>query len=209
MKSRTKLPYVSEEDYLAAEEKATIRHEYVDGAVFAMSGSTDAHNSISGNIFAFIHSRLRGGPCRAYINDMKVRIQVAKSYYYPDVMVSCEGYDAKSVSKSNPVLLVEVLSRSTAQIDRREKLIAYKKIPSLSEYVIVYQDRQQIELYRRVIDGWELLVLRGDDDEVVLESLPDGPLNIPISTIYEGCDPPAIVKESETEYGLDFETVDY
>jgi Uma2 family endonuclease len=202
MRNPTKLRRISEAEYLLAEESSTVRHEFVDGYVFAMSGSTDAHNIVSGNIFGFIHGHLRGGPCRAYTNDMKVKIESARSFYYPDVMVTCEQFQAKTVLKTEPVLLVEVLSPSTAAIDRREKLIAYQKIETLKEYLVVHQDRQQVELYRKEADGqWSVIVLTAGD-ELVLESLPTGPISLPFTTIYEGYNPPSRVKEDELTYDL-------
>jgi len=200
MPRRTKMRFMSEEEYLQAEEKSSIRHEYVDGCVFAMSGATDAHNIVCGNIFAAIYAHVRGTGCRAYINDMKVRIQSQKRYYYPDIMVSCEPFDAKSVIKTGPCLLIEVLSPSTTQIDKREKLVAYQKIASLQEYVIVYQDRQKVELYRRVShEHWDVILLRQGED-LVLESLANGHLQLPFDTIYEGYQPPGRVKEDESCY---------
>jgi Uma2 family endonuclease len=193
---------MTEEAYLAAEAKAKVRHEYVDGYVFAMSGSTDAHNVICGNIFSFIHRHLRGSSCRAYINDMKVRIQSARSYYYPDIMVTCEPFDADTVFKRSPVLLIEVLSPSTASKDRREKLIAYQKISELKEYLIVHQKKQQVELYRRISETeWELIIQSGDS-EITLESLPKGPMKLPFALIYESSNTPFRVKEGESEYGF-------
>lgn len=191
---------MSEDAYLAAEEKGTVRHEYVKGRVFAMPGSSDAHNVVCGNLFSFIHSQLRDSQCRAYMNDMKVRIETAKSYYYPDIAITCESFEAKSVFKCSPVILIEVLSPSTAQIDRREKLIAYQAITSLQEYLLVSQDRQMVELYRRISgDDWELFVL-GVNDELVLQSFPQQPLQIPFSIIYENYNPPIRIKEDQAFY---------
>jgi Uma2 family endonuclease len=203
MPDRTnKLKLLREDEYLCLEEQAAIKHEYVDGNIFAMSGSSEAHNLITVNIISLLHLHLHGTPCRVFSSDMKVRIESAKSYYYPDVMVSCEPYEAKSVFKSNPVLLVEVLSPSTAPIDKREKMIAYTKIESLKEYVIVHQDRQRVEIYRRQSDGWELITVNSGQ-QLKLESVPKGPLAVPLSTIYEGCSPPSRVKEETGFYDLE------
>lgn len=193
---------MTEEEYLAFEEKSDIRHEYVDGHIFAMTGASDAHNVICLNLGAFIHGHLRGGPCLAYMNDMKVRIESGKRYYYPDIMVSCEAFAPKGVHKSKPVLIVEILSQSTKQTDLREKLVAYQNIPSLMEYVVVYQDRQQLQAYRRIDNNnWELEVLiRGDT--LTLSSL-QKPLVVPLDIIYERYDPPSRVKEDEAEYDFD------
>lgn len=193
-------PRMTEEEYLRAEESAKVRHEYVNGFVFSMSGSTDAHNIICGNLFYVIYGHLGDSHCHVYSNDMKVRIESAKSYYYPDIMVSCEQFEAKSVFKTAPVLLVEVLSPSTASIDRREKLIAYERIESVKEYVVVYQDRQQVELYSKNSNNeWELVEFGGDDN-LILKSLPCGDLIIPFGKIYRGYNPPRRVKEEESTY---------
>jgi Uma2 family endonuclease len=197
---RVPMHYMTEEEYLLAEESASVRREYVDGHVFAMTGATDAHNLICGNVFALMHGYLRGTECRAYYNDMKVRIQSTTSFYYPDIMVSCEPFEAKNVFKSSPVLLLEVLSPSTKHIDRREKLVAYQKIASLREYVIVDQDRKKVEVYSRQLNReWEFTVVTGEQ-HLMLESLPNGPLSLSLSAIYEGYEPPSRVQESESSY---------
>lgn len=202
MARHKKYQLMTEEEYLRFEERARIRHEYVAGHVFAMTGSTDAHNLICGNIFTEIHVHLRGGPCRAYMNDMKARIQSRNSYYYPDIMVSCEAFESKSVFKDQPVLLIEILSPSTKQIDLREKLVAYQSIPSLKEYVVVHQDRQQIEVHRRTDSGsWEFELL-SQEQNLVLRSLPDNPLALTFQAIYGDYSPPSRVKEEEEEYDL-------
>lgn len=194
---------ISEQEFLRLESESSIKHEFVQGHVFAMSGATAAHNVIAGNLFAALHSALRGSPCRAYMSDMKVRIAAAHSYYYPDLMVTCETFDRKSVFMSNPVLLVEVLSPGTAQIDRREKLIAYQKIESLVEYVLLHQDRQRFEMYRRGDDGDWLILTGESDDDLIFASVGSGELTIPMSSIYEGCVPPHRVKEQDEEYCWD------
>lgn len=202
MTIRKKDNLMTEEEYLRREGSATIRHEYVEGYVFAMTGATEAHNVICGNIFTFLHGRLSGGPCRAFINDMKVNVKSARAYYYPDIMVTCEPFDAKSVYKSAPVLLVEVLSPSTSAIDRREKLIAYQKLQTLKEYLIVHQDRQQVEIHQRTSErNWECLIVT-PGDELLLESLPGGPVSLSFELIYRGYDPPRRVKEIEEDYEL-------
>ena len=197
-----KLRLMTEDEYLSFEESARLRHEYVCGHVFAMTGSTDAHNLICGNLFATIHAHLRGGTCRAYMNDMKVRLQSKQSYYYPDIMVSCESFESKSVFKEKPVLLIEVLSPSTKQIDLREKLVAYQGISSLKEYVVVHQDRQQIDVYRRIDnDNWEISILSREQG-LILRSMPGDALSMSFDTIYGEYSPPSRVKEEEGEYAL-------
>ncbi len=210
MVERAHIGFMTEEEYLKAEERSTIRHEYVNGWVFAMSGSTEAHNVIAGNLYSVLHSHLRGTPCRAFHVDMKVRIDFATSYYYPDLMVTCEPFEAKSVFKQSPVLLVEVLSPSTLSVDTREKLIAYRTISSLKQYVIVHQKKQLVEVHSRVSElEWEVTTLTGDSD-LVLDSIPNGPLKVQFSTIYDGYNPPHRVKEDEEVYEwADFSDVPY
>ncbi len=200
MVRQSKSRSLSEDEYLLAEANGKIRHEYVDGHVFAMTGASEAHNLICTNLLVAIHQQLQDGPCRVYGNDMKVRIESVRSYYYPDIVVTCEPFDAKSVFKSAPVLLIEVLSPATSAIDRREKMMAYKKIVGLKEYLIVYQDRQRLELFRRTSSKEWIEIMAGVGEEIVLESLPNGVFSIPLSIIYKGYNPPVRVKESEAAY---------
>jgi len=191
---------MSVEDYLKLEESANRKNEYVRGQIFAMSGAAEAHNVICSNIHAFLHTSLRGTGCRAFMADMKVRVESADSFYYPDIMVTCEPYDGKSVFKSAPTLIVEVLSASTRQIDRREKLVAYRQLDSLWHYVLVHQQRALIEHYKRISqDQWEIQTLQ-KTDELRLDGIAEKTLCLPVSTIYEDVVLPFIVKEEEEEY---------
>jgi Uma2 family endonuclease len=176
---------LSVEEYLAREEKSEIRHEYVAGYVFAMAGATDAHNIIAGNVHARVRPHLRRSGCRVYMVDMKLRVEAVDAFYYPDVMVTCEAFAAKSVFKSKPILLVEVLSPGTALTDRREKLSAYFKLKSLIEYVLISQDKRQVEVYRRDKRGKVQMLVLGADNEVRFESLPNGALTLTMDDIYE------------------------
>src|SRR6266508_990801 len=118
--------YVSVEDYLAAEEKSDIRHEYLGGFVYAMAGETRAHNTITGNLYVAIHQHLRGGPCKLYVNDIRVNflLQQDEYYYYPDLVVTCDPRDTHPRFIRRPKLLIEISSESTERIDRREKFFA-------------------------------------------------------------------------------------
>lgn len=179
---------LSEAEYLAMEEESRIRHEFVNGEMYAMSGGTQRHNRIALNMAAALLSALRGKPCQVFVNDVKLNVARGEAYYYPDLMVVCgESYrtagDAKSVT--DPVLVVEVLSPSTENIDRREKLAAYRRLRSLVEYVLISQDQRQVEIYRRQGDiGWFYLSFEADDD-VMLSSLD---ITVPIPDIYAGTD---------------------
>lgn len=179
-----KLQPLSEEVYLDTERHSSVKHEYVDGQVYALAGAADRHNRIAGNLFF----RLRGAagvePCRVYMNDMKVRIQndLTSRFYYPDVMVTCDPDDTEDYFKTSPCLLAEVLSPSTQGTDRREKLLAYQSIPSLTHYLIVEPEMRFVELYRRDERGWWYHEFRNDG--VVKLGCPV--LELPLEHIYEG-----------------------
>jgi len=133
---------------------------------------------------------------------MKVRVEVSDCFYYPDLMVTCEPFEAKSVYKASPVLIVEVLSPSTRQIDRREKLVAYQLLSSLQEYAIVHQSKPLVELYRKQEDGkWTVSMLR-TFDALQLESLPNKSFDVPVREIYEDLDLSSLVEESAEDYEL-------
>jgi Uma2 family endonuclease len=171
MMSNPKLSRLSEQEYLQGELASEIRHEYVDGQVYAMAGAGEAHNLIAGNIFARLRDFARGGPCRVFISDMKLHVQTWKAYYYPDVMVTCDPSDSHSQFKERPSLVVEVLSPGTESTDRREKMLAYRTLPSLREYLLVATDQRHVERYRRdEHDEWQLVAL-GQGEALLLESI--------------------------------------
>ncbi len=147
------------EQYLELEETATTRHEFVDGFMFAMAGATKFHNVITGNIYAKARIAVRSkANCGAYMENVKLRTPNGVGYY-PDVVVSCDD-DVNHLLIINPCLIVEVLSDSTEDIDRGEKLFNYQKIPSLKMYVLVRQDKKFLECYKRNAAGtWEYSIL--------------------------------------------------
>ncbi len=157
------LQLLSMDAYLDLEAKSAVRHEFVGGRIFSMVGATQAHDSIVVNLTVMIGSAVKNSKCRAYSSDMKVKIEATGSLYYPDLMVSCEPFSAKSVFIESPCLIVEVLSPSTSDIDRREKLLAYQTLPALSEYMIVYQEERRVEVYRRVQNSWKVSAYAGHD----------------------------------------------
>jgi Uma2 family endonuclease len=178
---------LSVEEYLRREEcSTTCKHEYVNGQVFAMTGSTRRHNIISGNIFSILRDFVKGTPCRAFIGDVKARVEAANCFYYPDAMVSCaDDSDDTEVYTDCPVLIVEVLSPSTSQIDRREKLVNYRLIPSLNEYLVIHQRRKCVQLYRKSENGdWSTSKIEAGT--VCLLSMPKGELRLEIDEIYDG-----------------------
>ncbi len=158
------------QEYFAFEETTPLKHEYLDGVIYAMVGATDRHNLIAGNIFAALRVRRPPG-CQVFTMAMKLRVKSAAGefYYYPDVLVSCSEVDRDRLFREQPVLLIEVASPSTLRIDRGEKLNNYRQVPSLVEYAIIHQDQPLIEAYRRRND-WSREVLKPDQD-LVLESV--------------------------------------
>lgn len=162
------------EEYLSLERSASIKSEFQDGQIFAMTGASREHNLISGNIYRELSQQLKSRPCEAYINDMRVKAAKARSYHYPDVAVVCgkpEFEDAQVDTLLNPTLLIEVLSPSTEAYDRGGKFAHYRKIPSLREYLLVMQDQPGIERYQRQGEVWILSEALGLEANVALESI--------------------------------------
>lgn len=149
---------MSADDFLAWDAQQTIKHEFVRGEVFAMAGAGEAHVTLSLNVAMALRQHLHGSPCRTFITDMKLRVEAANAFYYPDVMVTCSHADAgDAMVKREPVLLVEVLSSSTAAYDRGEKFAAYRQIRSLREYLLIDPDTRRCDLFRLGTDGlWVL-----------------------------------------------------
>jgi Uma2 family endonuclease len=155
--------YVSVEEYLEGERGSQLRHEYVEGHVYAMAGASDDHNRIAGNIFSFLHSALRGKLCEPFISDMKAKIpaQFASAFYYPDVMVACDPTDQEKYYREHPVVIVEVLSPETRRTDEREKAIAYRLVSSVQVYLLVEQDRLRLTVLHRAENDWRREVIEG------------------------------------------------
>jgi Uma2 family endonuclease len=174
-------------DYLAFDSRSQLRHEYVGGRIYAMTGGTMRHNRVSGNIFRALSERLDGGPCQVFINDMKLHVQAADSVYYPDVFVYCEASTAADEKVAqDATLVVEVLSESSAGIDRREKLVAYQKLPGLRAYWIVSQSEQSVEVHSRDAEGrWQALAY-GVGESIAVEWISPEP--VALKTIYAGTD---------------------
>jgi Uma2 family endonuclease len=155
MQPQSKTSYLSVQDYLAGELESDVRHEYVDGEVYAMVGASDRHGLISLNLASLFSQRLPDR-CQVFMSDMKVRIQTAERevFYYPDVLVSCDSRDRETYYRQYPCLVLEVLSPHTERIDRFEKSLFYRQLETLQEYVLVSQDYRQLEIFRRA-DQWK------------------------------------------------------
>jgi len=166
-----KLRRLSVAEYLDAEKDSPVRHEYVDGQIFAMAGASDRHNRISINLTSRLDDKLGDGPCEVFMADMKAWVSETV-YYYPDVVVACDGPGADAYYRKQPRLIIEVSSPATERIDRSEKLLAYKQVKSLKEYVIVSQVRVRVEVFRRGRgDRWSSQVLTNLSDELRLEAV--------------------------------------
>lgn len=170
------------EEYLQGELASNIRHEFFDGKVYAMAGAGERHNLIAGNIFSALRPQTRGSECRLLIADMKLHIAELQRFYYPDILLSCDLTDNNAYYKEHPCLIVEVLSPSTQDIDRREKLHAYQGIPSLQEYMLVSQDKIHIEIYQRISNKWQLTRLNSLEEKINLTCLKTA---LKLRTIYE------------------------
>lgn len=176
--------YYDESRYLDNERLAPVKHEYVAGEVFAMAGASKRHGTLAGNAFIALRQHLRGKPCGVWMADMKVRVQADSAYYYPDVVVTWApddlGADAPRDHLASPRLVVEVLSESTEPVDRREKLLSYRRLASLEEYVLVDQNRAWVEVFRRTAGGWTQDIY--ETGEVV--SLASVGLEVPMAELY-------------------------
>jgi Uma2 family endonuclease len=175
---------LSVEEYLEFEEMSTTKHEYIGGELYAMTGATKRHNVICVNVAIALAVHVRGGPCRAYVEAVKVRLTVKgeEIFYYPDVSVACGPQDLDKVFVTDPKLIVEVLSPSTERTDRGEKALNYREIPTLEEYVLIDQRKLEVTLCRRS-DDWRPQVLTRPDAEAQLRSIA---FTLPLGRIYDG-----------------------
>ena len=159
-------------EYQKLDAASEVRHEFVNGEVYAMAGATGNHNRISLNVAAELHQALKGKPCEPFTVDMKLRIELGMDEigYYPDVMVVCDPEDRNQLFRSAPTVIFEVLSKSTRRIDTREKLLAYQAIPSLQVYVMLEQTCKRAMIHRRSNNWWPEIV-EGDDALVTLDEI--------------------------------------
>lgn len=168
-------PLATVQDYLDGEQATEVKHEYLAGQIVAMGEASDRHGLIAGALHAALLPAARRKACQLFIADMKVRVDHdGESYfYYPDLLLSCQPDDRESAYyRRHPCLLVEVLSPSTERIDSREKLLAYRLLPSLREYLLLRQDRVQADLYQRSDAGrWQHHTFTQPDDVLALRCL--------------------------------------
>ncbi len=168
---------ISFSEYLELEEKAEAKHEYHDGFVWAMAGGSPNHNNICGNLYSSLSSVLRGkeGNCRPFMSDLKVYIESVNRGVYPDAMVVCDGLEFHGKRKdviTNPKLIVEVLSPSTAAFDRGAKFRFYKSLPSFREYILVHQDQPFVEgYYWEDREHWRIAHAIGLEENIYVHSI--------------------------------------
>jgi Uma2 family endonuclease len=174
--------YMTPQEYLEWEKNQELRHEYIDGEVFAMTGGTKPHNRIAFNLATALDGFLEEKGCDVYIADVKVQLSPSGPYHYPDVVVTCDARDKESIDLVQyPSLIVEVLSPSTEAFDRGKKFTRYRQLSSLQEYVLIESDDIGVECFRRNAEG--LWVLQGYSvgDIVSLESIG---FSIPVEKLY-------------------------
>jgi Uma2 family endonuclease len=185
--------WIKPEEYLALEEKATTKHEYLDGVVYAwqgfvpeaMAGGSRAHNQVIQNLVVALRSTLKPGRCQVYASDVRLQVAARRAYFYPDVAVTCSAAESAAAAGqasefSEPCVIFEVLSDSTEAFDRGEKFDTYKQIPTLEEYVLLAPRDRRIEVFRRA-SGWTGSVC--DSGPVRLECLG---VSLAFGQVFEG-----------------------
>lgn len=164
-------PRISVEDYLEGEKASGIRHEYLEGEVYAMSGASKRHNRIAGNLLERLRLHLKGSDCATYYNEVKLRLKHLDRFYYPDIIVVCGPDTESDYYVTQPTIIVEVLSPTTALTDKREKWFAYQEIDGLKEYVLIEQEMERAEVYRKRDDGLWSFVEFESHEEIEFDSV--------------------------------------
>jgi Uma2 family endonuclease len=179
----TSVPFTVEE-YRVWERASQERHEYIDGRVTLMSGGTADHSALCVGVGSLLRALLRGGSCRAYRSDMRVRLSATR-YVYPDASVSCDPRDRGQIEElQSACLIVEVLLPTTEAYDGGEKFGYYRACPSIQEYLLVNARRPEVELFRRAGAFWTLTTF-GPEDVIDLTSVG---VRLPVAEVYDGID---------------------
>jgi Uma2 family endonuclease len=174
MESLVHQPKHTPKQYLDLERKAKYKSEYINGYIFAMAGASRQHNQITFNIAGELRSQLRGRPCLAYVNDMRVKVTLTGLYAYPDVDATCsepQFEDAHMDTLLNPTVIIEVLSDSTEAYDRGEKFAHYRRLLSLTDYVLVGQSKACLEHYARQGEQWVFSEFSDPEGKIHLDSI--------------------------------------
>jgi Uma2 family endonuclease len=174
-------PYISSAEYLAGEMVSDIKHELIDGEVYAMAGASRNHNLLVSNSARIFGNHLQNSPCATFSSDLKIK--AAANFFYPDVMVICADENGDEYYTEKPTIIVEVLSKATRRMDKTTKLAAYKTLPSLQEYVLIEQDFVDVEILRRSTHWLSEHYFLGDS--LTLESID---LSVAVSDLYQRVD---------------------
>jgi len=165
----------TEEEYFLREEQASYKSEFLKGKIIAMAGGSSAHDAICVNLYGALFNGLKEGNCRLFSSNMKLGIPAKGKYYYPDAMVACGKAQFKAGrddTLENPTVVFEVLSQSTAELDRGEKLRDYVSLPSVQEYVLIDQYELRVEVYHRISPWeWKYQVFEGESPTIPLDSI--------------------------------------
>lgn len=177
---------LSPAEYLAWEAQQSDKHEYLNGEVFAMGGAARRHGTVACNLLVELDARLENTPYRIFMADMKIEVATASAFFYPDVLVTCDPADLRAEQvMRHPVLILEVLSPSTAAFDRGEKFRAYRQLDSLREYVLLDPDHRSAEVFRRQPDNRWLLTDIQPETPLILDSLA---VEIPWGQVFRNLD---------------------
>jgi Uma2 family endonuclease len=177
--------YFTPEQYLVAERLSDVKHEYVAGKVYAMAGTSAAHDRIANNIIAEMRNRLRGKRCEVFSSNLRVRIRLpgrAEFYYYPDALVDCSRLPNHAIYAESPTVIFEVMSAETERVDQGEKLANYRTLPSLRVYVLLNQNNPAVTVYRLTGGEWQMEFYGSID--CVLE-LPEIESRLALAEIYD------------------------
>ncbi len=171
------------EQYLEFEKTSEVKHEYIDGEIYAMAGTTKIHNTISLNLALLLRGKLSQSVCQTYMADVKVSVSDKKKFFYPDLVVTCDENDDESdYYIQHPRIIIEILSPSTESFDRGKKFAFYRKIPSLQEYILVNTEKYLVECFRRQSkDIWLLQTYEGQAAIAQIEALG---MDVPLVDIY-------------------------
>ncbi|MGB2926525.1 MAG: Uma2 family endonuclease [Limnothrix sp.] len=175
--------YMTPEEYLEFEKTSDIKHEYIDGEIYAMAGTGKFHNIISGNLYILLRNSLRNSDCQTFIADVKVKLEEGRRFFYPDLLVTCDPTDdPNDLFVTTPKVIIEILSPSTASFDRDGKFQLYRTIPSLREYILVSAETYSVECFRRQTqDIWTVQFYENIAAIAYIEALD---INAPLSEIY-------------------------
>jgi Uma2 family endonuclease len=177
--------FISIEEYLTLEEEAEVKHEYFQGETFAMAGGTIAHNQIVTNTTGELHSFLKGKPCQVFNSDQRIHIEAVSLFTYPDLSIVCgepERWNNRNDVITNPVVVIEVLSKKTQNYDRGDKFKFYRSLPSLKEYILISSTEILIERYTKQATAfWTLKEAANPEDAFLVETID---FSCPIKELY-------------------------